>query len=37
MASPSFTVGPMANDYEKAITLFQLNVLDHVADAGARP
>lgn len=33
MASPSFAVGPMAQEYERAITIFQQNVLDHVADA----
>jgi phenylpropionate dioxygenase-like ring-hydroxylating dioxygenase large terminal subunit len=34
MASPSFSVGPMANDFERAITVFQRNVLGHVGAAG---
>jgi hypothetical protein len=37
MASPSFAVGPMAQEYERAITIFQQNVLDHVADADVHP
>jgi hypothetical protein len=45
MASPSFSVGPLATDFEAAITTFQRNILDHVgvgptggigAPAGAR-
>ena len=29
IASPRFEVGPMATDYENAITFFQRNILDH--------
>ena len=36
MAAPTFAVGPMAHDFERAITVFQRNVLDHVVATGDR-
>jgi Rieske 2Fe-2S family protein len=39
IASPTFRVGPMAREHEQAITVFQRNVLDHLAQpiTTARP